>query len=88
MLRYSNLGLDVHHAKSVGAYSMVIYLVVHFSFFRIYPDCSFGHFSRLYEFKIGNKSKEQSLQDLRKFSKVFLEGINKRVKICLVSPLF
>lgn len=53
---------------------MVIYLLVCFSFFRIYPDCSFGHFSRLYDFQIGNKSKEQSLQNLRKF---FLEGINK-----------
>jgi hypothetical protein len=67
---------------------MVIYLVVNFSFFRIYPDCSFGQFSRLYEFKIGNKSKEQSLQNLRKFSKVFLEIINKTVKICLVSSRF
>jgi hypothetical protein len=67
---------------------LLIYLEVHFSFFRIYPDCLFGQFSRLYECQIGYKSMEQSLKNLRKFSRIFLEVINKKVKNCFVSSLF
>ena len=67
---------------------MVMYMIVYFSFFSICPNCSFGHFNRLYDFQFGNKSNEPSLQNLRTFSKVFLEKKNKRVKICLVLSLF